>query len=298
MPDPQSARLVVRELLALEAPEHYRPAYVERRKLDERDGVIWERLGVGSVDGDTIPCLLLTPEHPVRRTVIAVHQHNGEFALGKSEPAGLAGDPSLAYGLRLAERGVRVLLPDLVGFEERGRGWSGDPAADERLDALLRVAHGSSLQSKHTRDIATLTTWITDAYGEDGVGIIGHSLGGQVALFGLAFDPRLTVGVVSCGLGTLASFEERRISHNPAWFVPGLAAAGDTQVVAAALHEQRVLVSAGRRDALFPPDGVEAVLAAFQPGVCSTELFDGGHELPPHVLEAALAHLTTVSADG
>jgi len=292
MADPQTARLAVRELLALESPEHYRPESVERRRLRERDGVTWERLDIGSGDGDTIPCLLLTPERPLPRTLIAVHQHNGEFALGKSEPAGLAGDPSLAYGLRLAERGARVLLPDLVGFEERGRGWSPDPGADERLDALLRVAHGSSLQAKHTRDIATLTTWITDSYGDGDLGIIGHSLGGQVALFSLAVDPRLTLGVVSCGLGTLASFEERRISHNPAWFVPGLAAAGDVQVVAAALYEQRVLVSAGTRDALFPVEGVQAVLAAFEPQVCSAELFDGGHELPPHVLDAALVHLT------
>jgi dienelactone hydrolase len=292
MADPHPARLAVRELLALENPEQYRPASVQRRRMHERDGVTWERVDIGSGDGDTIPCLLLTPDRRVRRTVVAVHQHNGEFALGKSEPAGLAGDPSLAYGLRLAERGARVLLPDLVGFEERGRGWSPDPAADERLDALLRVAHGSSLQAKHTRDIATVTTWITDTYGDDGIGIIGHSLGGQVALFSLAVDPRLALGVVSCGLGTLASFEERRISHNPAWFVPGLAAAGDVQVVAAALHEQRVVVSAGTRDALFPIQGVRAVLAAFEPGVCSAELFDGAHDLPPHVLDAALAHLT------
>jgi dienelactone hydrolase len=292
MADPHLARLAVRELLALENPEQYRPASVQRRRMHERDGVTWERVDIGSGDGDTIPCLLLTPDRRVRRTVVAVHQHNGEFALGKSEPAGLAGDPSLAYGLRLAERGARVLLPDLVGFEERGRGWSPDPAADERLDALLRVAHGSSLQAKHTRDIATVTTWITDTYGDDGIGIIGHSLGGQVALFSLAVDPRLALGVVSCGLGTLASFEERRISHNPAWFVPGLAAAGDVQVVAAALHEQRVVVSAGTRDALFPIQGVRAVLAAFEPGVCSAELFDGAHDLPPHVLDAALAHLT------
>jgi predicted esterase len=114
-----------------------------------------------------------------------------------------------------------------------------------------------------------------------------------VALFALAADPRLTVGVVSCGLGTLASFEERRISHNPAWFVPGLAAAGDVQVVAGSLHEQRVLVSAGVDDALFPLAGVRAVLGSFRSGVCAAELFDGGHELPPAILESALSHLTT-----
>jgi dienelactone hydrolase len=293
MVDPQSARLAVRSLLGLEALESYRPTSVERDNLGERNGVTWEYVEFGSGDGDTIPAFLLTPERPVGRSVIAVHQHNGEFSLGKTEPAGLTGKPSLAYGLRLAERGARVLIPDLLGFEDRARRWTEDPGADERLDALLRVAHGSSLQAKHTRDIATLTTWLIDTYGADsGMGIIGHSLGGQVTLFSLAVDPRLTVGVISCGVGTLASFEEYRISHNPAWFVPGLTAAGDAPLLAAALQKQRVLVSAGTSDALFPLEGVRAVLAGFQPGVCSSELFDGGHDLPPHVLEQALTLLT------
>jgi dienelactone hydrolase len=296
MADPQSARLAVRDLLALEAPERYAPTSVERQDLGERAGVMWERIEVRGADGDVLPCLLLTPDRPVARTVIAVHQHNGEFAMGKSEPAGLVGDASLAYGLRLAERGARVLLPDLVGFEDRARGWSSEPAADERLDAFLRVANGDSLQSKHTRDIATLTTWIVDSHGADsGVGIIGHSLGGQVALFSLAVDPRLTVGVVSCGVGTVRSFQDHRISHNPAWFVPALVAAGDVPVLASALQDQHVLVSAGLQDPLFPAEGVRAVLAGFRPGVCSAELFSGGHELPPAVLESALAHLTAVA---
>lgn len=293
MADPLSARLAVRELLGIEAPESHRPRSVDRQDTTERDGVTFERIEFGGGDRDTIPALLLTPAGPVSRSVIAVHQHNGEFGLGKSEPAGLAGDPSLAYGLRLAERGARVLLPDLVGFEDRGRGWTPDPGADERLDAFLRIAHGSSLQAKHTRDVAALTTWLADAYGADsGIGIIGHSLGGQVALFSLAVDPRLAVGVVSCGLGTLASFEEHRISHNPAWFVPGLLAAGDVPLLARALHEQRILVSAGTGDALFPLEGVRAVLASFAPGVCSPVLSDGGHDLPPAVLESALTLLT------
>jgi len=97
---------------------------------------------------------------------------------------------------------------------------------------------------------------------------------------------------VTCGLGTLASFEKHRISHNPAWFVPGLLAAGDAPLLARALHEQRVLVSAGTGDALFPLDGVRAVLAGFAPGVCSPVLFEGGHDLPPSVLESALTLLT------
>lgn len=197
----------------------------------------------------------------------------------------------MAYGLRLAERGVRVLIPDLIGFEERQRGWSDSGADDEQFDALLRIAGGSSLQAKHTSDIATLTTWLTDQPEMTGsLGIMGHSLGGQVAFFSLEFDPRLSVGVTSCGVGTLASFASHRIKHNSAWFVPGLAVAGDVPAVARTLRGQRVFVSAATSDPWFPMDGVRSVLASFGPGVCDSYFFDGRHELPAEAMELACSH--------
>ncbi|AOX65763.1 hypothetical protein BJK06_08355 [Curtobacterium sp. BH-2-1-1] len=286
-----SARSKVRELLAIPAPESIHPTAV-RRSLLHREGSIWsEGIELDTLDGDTIPCLLLTPDDPAGVDVIAVHQHAGAFTVGKSEPAGLTGDPALAYGAALASAGARVILPDLVGFEARRRDWTDDPAADERLDAWFRVSNGSSLQAKHTRDIATVTSWMQDtgAVGTD-LGIIGHSLGGQVALFSLAVDPRLTRGVVSCGIGTLASFESERIRHNPAWFVPGLTGAGDVPLVASAV-DQPVFVAAGRDDRLFPLHGVHQVLEAFRPGILTTEVFNGGHAMPALVLDAAVRHL-------
>jgi predicted esterase len=120
------------------------------------------------------------------------------------------------------------------------------------------------------------------------LGIMGHSLGGQVAFFSMAVDPRLRAGVVSCGIGTLASFEQHGISHNPAWFVPRLRSFGDVSAVAGALTGQRVMVSAGRSDPLFPWDGVREVVAAFPEGSCDFRPFDGGHELPAMAGRAAL----------
>lgn len=99
---------------------------------------------------------------------------------------------------------------------------------------------------------------------------------------------------MSCGLGTLASFEVARIHHNPAWFVPGLKSAGDVALVAAAI-EQPTYVAAGRVDTLFPLDGVREVLDAFRPDLLTACVFDGGHSLPPQVLDAAVQHLFRTS---
>lgn len=96
------------------------------------------------------------------------------------------------------------------------------------------------------RSTAVATSWLAE--NEDivgSIGMMGHSLGGQITLFNLAFDNRLKAGVVNCGMGTLASFRDHHIPHNPAWFVPGLMERGDVQSIGACLTDRQVLV-AGR----------------------------------------------------
>jgi len=283
----RATRETVRELLGLQAPSTYRPVRVVRAARPDLDGVRCEHVRLSTTDGDEIPCLLLTPRGPWRAAVVALHQHGGEFELGKAEVVGAAGDPALAYGRRLADAGAAVLVPDLLGFEERQRDWSPNPQRSEQLDALQRVAQGSSLQAKHTRDVAVATSWLHEQAGPSArLGVVGHSLGGQVAFFALAYDARLSAGVISCGVGTVASFVQERIEHNPAWFVPGLVRAGDTPAVAAAVRDQQVVVSAGTEDRLFPLAGVRDVVAALPPDV-SAIFFDGGHELTDDVMARA-----------
>ncbi|WP_380171306.1 alpha/beta hydrolase [Kineococcus sp. DHX-1] len=293
MVEPQD-RTVAQQLLGLDPATTYRPVDVRRRAAPPPPGttdVACEHVVLVTADGE-VPCWLLTPEHPRNVAVVAVHQHGGEFDRGKSEVAGIAGAPHLAYGLRAARAGAVVVCPDLEGFEERRRGWTADPSADEKLDAFHRVAQGGCLQAQHTRDVAVVTSWLQEEVGPGTrLGIVGHSLGGQVALFSLAFDPRLQAGVVSCGAATVASLVRDRIPHNPAWFVPGLLPAGDLPALAATLRDQRVLVTAGAADPLFPADGVREVLDAFAPGVCTPFLFDGGHEVTEEVTAAAVEFL-------
>ncbi|MCU1599228.1 MAG: hypothetical protein JWQ47_2967 [Glaciihabitans sp.] len=284
---------LVAGLLGLGDARSYRPVSVERRVRDAIGVIDLEVILLTDADGDEIPCLYLTPATPKpwSRAMIAVHQHAGRFDLGKSELVGLGGDPSLAYALRLAEAGFPTLVPDLIGFEDRQRSTS-DSAAAERFDAFSRIADGSSLQAKHTMDVAVATSWLEDNDDIAGpIGIMGHSLGGQVSLFSLAFDDRLKAGVISCGIGTLASFRENHVPHNPAWFVPALAVRGDTPVIAADIVGRKVFVAAGTHDSLFPTQGVHDVIDAFAPGVCDFHEHAAGHELAARTLKKALSWL-------
>src|SRR5829696_3417643 len=97
-------------------------ARVEER-VDLGD-VVRERISYNVEPGEGIPAYLFVPrdQEPGERRagVFAHHQHAGQFHLGKSEVAGLAGNPEQAYALELARRGYVVLAPDAICFEERG----------------------------------------------------------------------------------------------------------------------------------------------------------------------------------
>ncbi len=70
-----------------------------------------------------MPAFLLVPfsataECPAPAITLC-HQHAGQYDIGKSEPAGLAGDPMHHTGVALARQGFVVLCPDSLCFEER-----------------------------------------------------------------------------------------------------------------------------------------------------------------------------------
>lgn len=263
-------------------------------------GVRVRRLELRGTSG-TVPALLLTPVESVAGPrVLAIHQHNDEYHLGKSEVAGIAGNPDLAYGLELARRGCTVLAPDVQGFEER-MAPSGDPGRSEHRLAWDLVAQGSSLAALHLADLRAALSWLADQPSTTrAIGAVGHSLGGQLALFLTAVDERITAAVASCGVGTLASFAATEdLLHNPSWYVPGLRAAGDVGALAAVVDQQRVLISSGTADPLFPAEGIRDVVAAFRPGRAVVRLHPGGHTFPQteraEALDWLVSELTTQS---
>src|SRR5687767_11720342 len=111
----------LRNWLRLRAPK----STIELEVVAAHAAPSFERLAVTyrSLDSDSVPAFLLVPKQmrEAAAAVVVHHQHNGERHLGKSEVCGLAGDPLQAFGPALAERGVIVLAPDSVCFEDRRR---------------------------------------------------------------------------------------------------------------------------------------------------------------------------------
>lgn len=146
------------------------------------------KLSYAAEPGDRVPAWLLVPRGLRGRTaaMLCLHQTTG---IGKDEPAGLGGKPSLHYAHELAERGFVCLVPDYPSFGEYP------------YDFKKQGAHYASGSMKavwnNLRAIDLLET--LPEVDPDRIGCIGHSLGGHNAIFTAVFDRRIAAVVTSCG---------------------------------------------------------------------------------------------------
>jgi dienelactone hydrolase len=231
---------------------------VERVDVGE---VVREKVRYQVEPGEWAPAYLFLPAGLKERSaaVLCLHQHAGQFDLGKSEPAGLAGNPQQFYALELARRGYVTLAADALCFEERR-----DPvlegAAFERFSAARLGVEGSCLQTKMLSDAMRGVDYLLSRPEVNAarIGCIGHSLGGQQTMFTTAMDERIRAAVSSCGFASYASLFRDRINHNYAAYVPGLLRFGEVGDVLALAAPRPFLVLAGNADRIFPFDGIVA----------------------------------------
>jgi dienelactone hydrolase len=215
-------------------------------------------------EGERVQAFLLVPRDLDRPApgVLAIHQDGGTrpYAHGKSEPAGVGGDPELAYGRELCERGYVVLCPDRFGFESRSLASSPSAGAFARFrifkedgleltedlwlgcvaNRLLhqgRVPLGRTLfELRRAVDYLCAQPEVLPAR----IGVIGHSAGGFYGALAMYLDDRIGVGCASCGTflfrwswglgGAL-----RPINGFAGATVPGMARWGDVDDVLAGL---------------------------------------------------------------
>lgn len=269
---------------------------VERARID---GAVREKITYAVEPAERVAAYLFLPDAaPPRPAVLCIHQHHGEFHLGKSEPAGLAGNPEQFYALALARRGYVTLAPDALGFEERQHGGLRGQEF-ERFEANRRLTEGSSLQAKMVSDLCRALDYLVarPEVRRTAIGCLGHSLGGQETLFLAALDTRVRVAVASCGFSSYRALFAAHLNHNFAAYVPGLAAGGDLDRVLALVAPRPFLVLAGRDDPIFPLAGVRATVRAARlayadaRGRLTLRIVPGGHAFSSTMQRAAYAWL-------
>lgn len=251
------------------------PCPLEPRLLGttSADGYRIERIDYQVEPGDRVPALVLVPERasPERpaAAVCVWHQHNGQWHLGKSEPAGLAGDPAQHVGVRLAREGYVVLCPDALCFEERQDAVlkNGD---FERFEFLRLTVAGTCMAWKNILDMRRAVDYLCGRpdVRADKIGCFGHSMGSTHTWLVGPWDERLACLVGNCCLPTYAAIERTKILHCFPNFIPGLSAHGDTPDIAALIAPRPLLLSFGETDAGSPiaevRRGIDTIAAAYR----------------------------------
>lgn len=287
-------KTLVRLLGATPAHAALQPKILERVPLA---GGFREKVSYSVEPGQRVSAYVFVPAreapHPA---VLCIHQHNREFHLGKSEPAGLSGNPEQFYALELAKRGYVVFAPDAICFEERQHP-SLRGADYERFEAMRRLTEGSCLQAKMLWDLQRGLDYLISRREVDGrrIGCLGHSLGGQETLFLSAMDRRIAVGVSSCGFSSYRAIFDAAVLHNFAVYVPGLLRYGDLDRVLALVAPRPFLALTGSGDPLFPLEGVQATVQGARRAYGKArdrlrlEVFPTAHGFPAPMREAAYA---------
>jgi len=239
------------------------PLFPEVRETIQKDGYRIESITYEVQPGDRVPALLLVPDqvtvaHPAPGIAVW-HQHNGEYHLGKSEPAGLAGNPMHHTAVTLVLEGYVVLCPDALCFEERqdpsGKLKDGDY---ERFEFLRQVVRGRSMAWKNVLDMKRAIDLLCERQEvrKDLLGCYGHSMGSTHAWLVGPLETRLKCIVGNCCLPTYEAIEENHLLHCFPNFVPGWRKYGDTPEIASLIAPRALHLNFGEKDEGSPIDSV------------------------------------------
>ena len=183
--------------------------------------------------------------------VVVWHQHNGEYHIGKSEPAGLAGSPMHHTGVALAKEGYVVLCPDALCFEERQ-----DPDEKlkngqyERFEFLKYIVRGKSMAWKNILDMRRAIDFLVTRpeIDKERIGCYGHSMGSTHTWLLGPHEPRLKALVGNCCMPTYNAIHDTKILHCFPNYIPGWMNYGDTPDIASLIAPKPLHLNFGDLD--------------------------------------------------
>lgn len=174
---------------------------------------------------DYITAYLFIPKHQKNDqlpAIIAIHQDGAHNYIGKNEPAGISGDEDQHYGIELYKRGYVVICPDRFYHGNRRRISNPDTLADLWNEgAILATEHwagqlmsvGRNATGKEVYDLQrTMDVLYTIPFiDKNRIGAIGHSAGGNALAYFMFADPRVCLGVSSCGVFEMAEWFDEKV---------------------------------------------------------------------------------------
>ncbi|MGC9329988.1 MAG: alpha/beta fold hydrolase, partial [Candidatus Hinthialibacter sp.] len=160
-----------------------------------REGCIEQKIQYTAAPGEIVSAYLMYPEtlQKTNPAIIVFHQTTEH---GKEEPAGYHGRKTMHLGLELAGRGYIVLAPDSITAGER----IDDGGSYDTRQFYRRHPNASALGKmiQDGRRAVDILQTIPEV-NPNKIGVIGHSLGAEEAMFTAAFDERIQAAAASCG---------------------------------------------------------------------------------------------------
>lgn len=298
-------RKQISEFLGFNIPDN--PVSFLIHNSSQEQGYQRIRISYTSQEGDPIPAFLLVPQGDGPfAAVLLHHQHHGQRHLGKSEVCGLAGDPLQAFGPALARRGIMVLAPDSICFEDRRSNRTGIEAdkgdVDQHYNEMCyRLLRGDTLMRKVLSDSARGISLLRlhPLVEPERLGVMGHSYGGNTVLFHGALDERIHFACASGAACTYRYKLTHQVGIEMAEVIPGFAARFDIPDLVACFAPRPILLVSATNDP-FSQDAQGIVIAAKER--CSTlgiaahiehERYKGEHSITPKRFDLIVSWLVS-----
>ena len=229
---------------------------------------------------------------PGSPSIVCLHQHGGQFALGKSEQVGRIGSPHQQQAIDLAKRGYVTITADSRCFEERMKYWDGDG-----IYGMGLLIKGATLAGRFIWDIQREIDYFVTRpeVNKDLLGIIGHSMGAMQVPITLPLEPRIKVAVASQGAKLYSGMLERGDTFPQAYILPGFYKFADLDALLAVFAPKPLLLTGRNQDSVSRIEDQRKVehrlRAVYDLYGASDNLKyvreDGGHQFSPPLRQAA-----------
>lgn len=219
--------------------------------------------------------------------ILAIHQHHGNWDVGKSEVVGLTSYTMYSYGVDLVKRGYVVIAPDIICFEDRkGKDKFNidrdSKAMYERFKFCDYLVHGTTLQTKTLHDLSVAVDVLCELeyVDKNRIGVIGHSLGGQEAILMEWFDKRIKVAASSCGLSMMQDIIDNMVMHSFYLYIPNMLKYCDfDEIINEITVDRKLIMSSGLKDERHCPlSGIDKIEQKNQNDNFKSIRFDGDHQ--------------------
>lgn len=237
---------------------------------------------------ERVKSYLLIPKNIKKAAgILAIHQHHGNWDVGKSEVVGLTSDTMYSYGVDLVKRGNVVIAPDIICFEDRkGKDKFNidrdSKAMYERFKFCDYLVHGTTLQTKTLHDLSVAVDVLCELeyVDKNRIGVIGHSLGGQEAILMEWFDKRIKVAASSCGLSMMQDIIDNMVMHSFYLYIPNMLKYCDfDEIINEITVDRKLIMSSGLKDERHCPlSGIDKIEQKNQNDNFKSIRFDGDHQ--------------------